>query len=256
MIVDCHTHWGIGFEDRDGGDPTKWLSTLDEHGVDRAFVMGHYSIHRLDRAQQDNDRLAELQRRLPDRVLALGTTWPQQGEASVDEARRCLEDLGLVGLKYHPWVQGFSTADPTFGEICGLAGELEVPIFFHDGTPCYSLSEQIGGLARRFPKTRLVLGHSGLLWNWRSAIETMRHPNVWATLCGPHMRAMEILCERCDPDRLLWGTDYGFSFADPIEYRLGLIRAARIDDGLREKILGVNPLRLLSKKRRPRTTDD
>ena len=21
MIVDCHTHWGIGFEDRDKGDP-------------------------------------------------------------------------------------------------------------------------------------------------------------------------------------------------------------------------------------------
>ena len=126
-----------------------------------------------------------------------------------------------------------------------MAGELGVPVIFHDGTPCYSLPEQIGGLARRFPNTRFVLGHSGLLWGWRSALEASRHPNVWACLCGPHMRAVEIFCQRADPDRLLWGTDFGFGFSDPIEYRLNLILRARIDDALRERILGVNPFRLL-----------
>ena len=248
MIVDCHTHWGIGFEDRDQGDPERWLEVLDRHGVDKAFLMGHYNIHRLDRAQQDNDRLAELRERVPERFIPLGTSWPQVGKPAVEEARRCLEDLKLVGLKFHPWVQGFSTGDPVFGEICELAGDLGVPIFFHDGTPCYSLSEQIGGLARRFPKTKLVLGHSGLLWNWRSALEAMRHPNVWATLCGPHMRAMEIICQRADPERLLWGTDYGFGFSDPIEYRLNLILNAKIDDGLRDRILGVNPMSLIDRE--------
>ena len=60
-----------------------------------------------------------------------------------------------------------------------------------------------------------------------------------------HMRAVEILCERTDPDRLLWGSDFGYGFADPVGYRLSLIREARIDDGLRARILGVNPFRLL-----------
>ena len=151
----------------------------------------------------------------------------------------------MKGLKFHPWVQGFSTADAQFGEICGLAGELGAPVFFHDGTPCYSLPEQIGGLARRFPRTRFVLGHTGLLWSWRSAIEAAKLPNVWLCLCGPHMRAIELVCRQVDGDRIVWGTDFGPSFADPVTYRLALIRRAKIGDALRERILGVNPWRLL-----------
>ena len=245
MIVDCHTHWGIAWEDRDRGDPTSWLKMLDKYGLDKVFLMGHYNLHHSGAARADNDRLAQLTAREPDRFIPFGSCWPQMGQEAVEEARRCLEELGLKGLKFHPWLQGFSTADSVFGEICGMAGELGVPVIFHDGTPCYSLPEQIGGLARRFPNTRFVLGHSGLLWGWRSALEASRHPNVWACLCGPHMRAVEIFCQRADPDRLLWGTDFGFGFSDPIEYRLNLILRARIDDALRERILGVNPFRLL-----------
>lgn len=70
-------------------------------------------------------------------------------------------------------------------------------------------------------------------------------PNVWSCLCGPHMRAIEIFCKKVDPDRIVWGTDFGFSFADSIEYRLNLIRSAKISDDLRERILGRNPLRLM-----------
>jgi predicted TIM-barrel fold metal-dependent hydrolase len=89
------------------------------------------------------------------------------------------------------------------------------------------------------------LGHTGLLWHWRSALEAARHPNVWSCLCGPHQRAIEQFCQRADPERLLWGTDFGFGFADAIEYRLNLILRARIDDALRRRILDDNPRRLL-----------
>jgi len=247
MIVDCHTHWGMVWEDRDREDPTHWLEVLDKHGVDKTFLMGHYNLHQSGTAREDNDRLARLRDRVPERIIPFGTSWPKQGMEGVEEARRCIEDLGMKGLKFHPWLQGFSTADPVFAEVCALAGERRTPIVFHDGTPCYSLPEQIGGLARRFLRTTFVLGHSGLLWSWRSALEAARYPNVWICLCGPHMRAMEIFCQRVDPGRILWGTDFGFGFSDPIEYRLNLIRRARIDDGLRERILGVNPFRLFEK---------
>ena len=146
MIVDCHTHWGMGYEDRDHGDPSPWLTVLDRHGVNRAILLGHYNLHRSDRCQADNDRLADLTARFPDRFIPFGSVWPQMGEDAVKEARRCIHQLGHRGLKFHPWLQGFSTADPFMSEICDLAGAAEVPILFHDGTPCYSLPEQIAGL--------------------------------------------------------------------------------------------------------------
>ena len=245
MIIDCHTHWGICWQKRDGADPANWLAVLDKHGINKAFLMPHAGIYSMKLCRTDNNTVAAFAAQKPERLIPIGTTWPQMGKEAVEEARRCIVNLGMKGLKFHPWLQGFSTADHNFGEICGLMGELNAPVFFHDGTPCYSLPEQIGGLAKRFPKTKFVLGHSGILWNWRSALSVARHPNIWICLCGPHMRAMEILCRKADPRRILWGTDFGFGFSDSIEYRLNLILRAKIDDKLREKILGENPLQLL-----------
>ena len=50
-----------------------------------------------------------------------------------------------------------------------------------------------------------------------------------------------------DPDRLLWGTDFGFTFANCIDYRRELLERARVDDSLKERIFGVNPLRLIER---------
>lgn len=246
MIVDCHTHWGACWVTRSGDDPSEWLRTLDRHGVDRAFLCGHRGLIRPEHCAEDNDTVARVASQATDRLVPFATCWPQQGAEAVVEARRCLEELGMAGLKLHPWLQGFSTADPAMAEICEVAAASGAPIMFHDGTPCYCLSEQIGGLARRFPHTQFVLGHAGLLWNWRSALAAAQLPNVWVCLCGPHLRGIEILCERVDPDRLLWGTDYGFSLADTINYRLNLLRRARLDDSIRAKALGLNAQLLLS----------
>jgi len=245
MIVDCHTHWGICWQERYPDNPDPWLAVLDKHGISAAFLMPHAGIQDSRQCALDNDRLAELARKSPRRLVPLGSAWPQLGERAVQEARRCLTTLKMKGLKFHPWLQGFSLSSTTFGQICGFAGEAGAPIFFHDGTPPYSLSEQVAGLARRFPKTTFVLGHSGILWNWRSALAASRHANIWICLCGPHLRAMEILAQKADPDRILWGSDFGFGLADPIAYRLPLLRAARIADELRDKILSANPRRLM-----------
>ena len=149
-------------------------------------------------------------------------------------------------MKFHPWSQGFVLTDPWFEQVCTLAAEYRSPIFFHDGTPCYCLSEQVAAVAARFPSARIVLGHSGLLWNWRSAIEAARHENVWLCLCGPHMRAIEMICQKVAPDRLLWGSDFGFLAADTIDYRLNIFLQSRVPQPLKEQILGANPVRFIA----------
>ena len=249
MIFDCHTHWGIAWVQRDGDDPSAWLGALDHHGVDRALLCGHAGLQDQEACPQDNDLVARVAAKAPGRLVPFGTCWPNQGEKAVAEASRCLETLGMRGIKLHPWLQGFSASLPVMEDLCHLAARHDAPILFHDGTPCYSLSEQIIGLARRQPATRIILGHAGLLWNWRSVLAAGVPPNVWVCLCGPHLRAVELLCRRLDPSRLLWGSDFGFTLDDTIEYRLGLLRHARIDDQLRERVLGENPLALVGDKR-------
>lgn len=247
MIIDCHTHFGGYWHQKNQHNPKAWVSILDRHCIDKAFFMCCDGIADMSKCIMDNNRIAEAAAMMPERLVPVGSAWPQMGKEGIKEAERCVRTLGMRALKFHPWMQGFSTADPIFGEICALAGELGVPVIFHDGTPCYSLPEQIGGLARRFPRTAFVLGHAGILWSWRSALEAAKHKNIWICLCGPHLRAMEILCKQVDSQRILWGSDFGFGSVDSIGYRLGLINQANIGNNLRNAILGENPLRLIDK---------
>jgi predicted TIM-barrel fold metal-dependent hydrolase len=242
VTVDCHTHWGTVWL---RGEAPQWLAVLDAHKVQTAVVMPHAGLVRPDLCAADNDLLASLAAEFPGRLAPLATAWPQLETAGVAEARRALDTLHFRGLKFHPWLQGFSTADPYLGRMCGLAGEYGVPVFFHDGTPTYSLSEQIAGLARRYPRTRIVLAHAGLLWDWRGALAAARIPNIWLCLCGPHQRAIETICRRADPARLVWGSDFGFGKADQVEYRLNLFLRARMPEDLRARILGDNARELL-----------
>lgn len=250
MIFDCHVHWHSPSADLEADDPRELLGELDRHGIGKVVLMPGPGLGRADACSAGNDQLAAVMKRSGSRVFAVGTSWPKQGDEAVEEAERCLTSLGLAGLKYHPWVQGFSTADSTFHEICKVAGRLGYPLIFHDGTPCYCLSEQIAGLARLFPDTIFVLGHSGILWNWRSALEASRLPNLWLCLCSPHMRAIETFCQRAPVERLLWGSDWsgtpGPGADGSIEYRLGLLLNARIDDAVREQVVFSNPMRLFA----------
>ena len=232
------------WEQRHPGDAAEWLSVLDRHGIGKAFLFGHANLTRSDLCKEDNDNLVRVASRYSDRLFPVASAWPQMGEDGVAEVRRCIDELGVKGLKFHPWLQGFSTADSVLQKMCGLAGDAGIPVFFHDGTPCYSLSEQIAGLARRVPHTQFVLAHSGLLWDWRSALCANRLRNVWFCLCGPHRRAIELICERADHERIIWGSDFGFGSADQIEYRLNLLLRARIPGDLLRRILGENPLQL------------
>lgn len=248
MITDCHVHWSTPESLDDPTDPTRLLEELDRHGIGRAVLMPNRGLMRADACAAENDELSAIMAHAPDRILSVGTSWPKQGDEAIEEARRCLTDLGLKGMKYHPWVQGFSTAEPAFAEICRIAGRLDAPLIFHDGTPCYCTSEQIAGLARRFPETTFVLGHSGILWNWRSALEAAKWPNIWPCLCSPHVAAVEAFAQRADVDRLLWGSDWtgrpGPGADGSIEYRLGVVLEARMDPDTREAILSRNAERL------------
>lgn len=247
MIVDCHTHYGTVWVDRDGEDASRWFEIPRRCGVDKVFLYGHYNMVDPARVVEDHNRLAGLQKTYPEQIIPVATVWPQAGKNALQEISRCVTTLGFRLLKFHPWLQSFSLSDPNFSLICELAGELNCPIIFHDGTPCYSLPEQIGGLARRFPGTTFVLGHGGILWSWRSALEAMHRPNVWLMLCGQHMRAFEIACQQLDTDRLLWGSDYGFGFTDAIQYRLNCFLRAKIEEEVKTKILATNPLRLIGR---------
>jgi len=131
---------------------------------------------------------------------------PREADAA-DEVRRCYEVLGIGALKLHPWLQGFSCSDQYMDPVYEVCAELGIPITFHDGS------------------------------EW---------PNVYLTMSGPSMLAMQSIVDTVPAERIMYGSDFGWGPGGTvlIRYRLHKVQALKMDDTTRQLVLGGNALRL------------
>ena len=196
-----------------------------------------------------NDSLAAFVAAGGERFVAFANVDPSDAGAA-DEIHRCVHDHGMRGVKLHPWVQGFSMHTPGLDPVCEAAAELEIPIIFHDGTPPYSAPLQLAALARRHPRTTIVLGHGGLHDLWREAWAAVASTdNVHICLCATPAYAMRELIARCPLERILFGTDGGL-LPEPrqryVVLRVRQLELLGLTGRQRQAILEDNPRRLLA----------
>ena len=241
ICFDAHTHWTAGTRPDGGEEPQTWLTGWDRYGVTHGIVMPLQSLSNDFRIRQENDDLSAVCARSGGRMIPFCTVNPALGADALAEFRRCLETLHFRGLKLHPWLQGVSPSSREVGELCELAGQLG-RCFVPRRDALFFAAVADGVVARRHPKTTIILGHCGLFEHWREAISAMRYSeNLWGCLCGPHLAALRELVVRCDIDRLLWGSDFGFGPADHIAYRKRLFELLELSDKQREAILSRIP---------------
>jgi len=246
-MIDCHTHWGRPWRERDGDDPTRWLAILDEFDVSHAVVLPEVGLIHAGKLSDDNTAIAIVCAKSGGKMLPFCTVNAWYREEALAELERCLGSLHFRGVKFHNWLQGFSVGHPVIDDVCEMAAAYRVPILFHDGTPPFSLPSQIALLAKRHPATQVILGHCGLFEHWREAAEALRAaPNLWGCICGPHVAGIKHLLRRCDVHRLVWGSDVGYTLADCYPYRLGIMDTLELDQATRTAIFFSNARRLLN----------
>ncbi|MET9318193.1 amidohydrolase family protein [Kribbella sp. NPDC003505] len=249
-MIDFHTHtpaWhtatllnGTPF------GPDDFVGFMDRAGIDRAVVLAHDGLFRS--SPQANEELAEFVAAYPDRLVGFGTYSPRHREA-VDEIRRCFTELGLRGIKLHPWLQGFSVHEPEVDRLVDAVAEHGGIVLSHDGTPPYSTAGQLAALASRHPTVPLVLGHAGLHDLWRESLAAIQeYENVYACLCGTPPYASRRILEAAPPGKVVFGTDAGLSDRVSQDYAVARIREIDhwgIEPDLRQALLFDNPRRLL-----------
>jgi predicted TIM-barrel fold metal-dependent hydrolase len=242
-VIDFHVHQPRGA----AYAPGEYVTAMDALGVDLSVVFTYEGLLRPTAAA--NDSLASFVAAAPGRMAAFATVDPRDPGAGA-EIERCVRELGMRGVKLHPWLQGFSAHEPGLDAVCATSARLGVPVLFHDGTPPFSTPLQLASLALRHPETTIVLGHGGLHDLWREAIAAVQSAaNVHLCMCGTPGYAMRAIVARCPLERLLFGTDAGLR-PTPVQ-RYAVLRIAQLDEiGLdaeqRRAILDVNPRRLLA----------
>ncbi len=249
-IVDFHAHSGmsnIGTSHYREASAAKQVEVMLKNGVEKTVVSnGNLLRSNSHNFKEENNWLAKYVSEFPDNLHPYAVVNPLDGKEAVLEFRRCIEELGMKGLKLHPWLQGFSCSDDCMRPIVEESIRLNVPIIFHDGTPPYSTPLQIANLARMYPEATIISGHSGLNDLWKNAIDgAKKYKNFYLCLCGPSMLAIKRIINEVNTEQLVFGTDMVNDNDKCLIYRLHKFQKLDVPEEKKGRILWDNALKLL-----------
>jgi aminocarboxymuconate-semialdehyde decarboxylase len=202
-------------------------------------------------AHAQNDFLAGLVAQRPDRLRALGAVPLQDPDEAVAELRRCVEDLGFLGVEIGTRVGDRELGDPDFDSFFDMAAELRALVFVHPadttldprlatagvafgaGMPtetgiCGAALLASGALSRRRPGIRLCLAHGGGTLPWLlprlDQGELIKGPgtpperlpsalarSLYSDSLTYDAESLLLAVHRYGADHVLLGTDYPFA---------------------------------------------
>ena len=195
MIVDSHVHlfpqqWApMGRMPPDLFDVARQLERMEEGGLTTSIVSdphiwyGDLDLGDIKQVRTYNDFAANLQREHPGTLACLATAVPWRGREHLDEARRAIEELGLVGFAV-PTSDQDRYLDSVPDEFWEYVSAVGAPLFVHPGgrtvgqdlMGVYRMGEVCGrpldmtvtlarfiltGAYERFPQVRLLCAHAG-----------------------------------------------------------------------------------------------
>ena len=137
-------------------------------------------------------------------------------EAS-NEVRRCVEDLGMRGVKlYHHYF----IDDPAVFPLIETCIDLDVPILMHAGKACnfnYHMEQprlsggvEFANVAKRYPEATFLQGHIGGGGDWQWHLNVLEDvPNVYLDISGSVYDSpmIEHCVKQLGAERLLFATD-------------------------------------------------
>jgi aminocarboxymuconate-semialdehyde decarboxylase len=168
------------------------LADMDKHGVDMQAVCATVHTFFYDEepalaaacAVLQNDEIAAVVKRHPDRFVALATLPLQDPKRAADELRRAMRGLGLRGTQIGTNVNGRNLDDPALDPVWATANELKAFVLVHPHgeilpgerlkpyymrnfvglpfeTTMAAAALVFGGVIERYPDIRFCLCHGG-----------------------------------------------------------------------------------------------
>lgn len=238
MILDAHVHLGPSGEWLPYLDPERdaetVLAAMDDADVDKAIIFSNPVVG--DRYPEMNDIILEAVEEYPDRFIGFGRVDPRRGNEAIEELKRC-DDMGLVGIKLHPFVETYRPDHPNFEKLFDAIHERDMIILTHTGQGFAS-----AGLMKKVLEDRedmkVILGH--LNEGCISAAE--KYDNVYVDTSGTRVYMLEYACSEI-PDKIVFGSDHPY-----LNYKVQktVVEAADISDSRKDKIFSDNLKGLLS----------
>lgn len=159
------------------------IGALDAAGVSRAVVSAWWGP---EGALIDNDEVAGFVRAHPDRFVGVASVDLARPMNAVRELRRCVRELGFVGLRMLPWLWGLPPDDRRYYPLYAECVELGVPFCLqvgHAGPLRASAPGRpiphLDHVALEFPDLTIVGGHIGYPWTDEMIALATKYDNVY-----------------------------------------------------------------------------
>ncbi len=247
----------------------KLVERMDESGIDVTAVCMVDNVDvGLDneRIMRANEYCAKAAVKHPGRIITLAGIDPRRPDAPA-LFRRCIEDFGMKGLKWHPDNGYYPNSEEAYA-VLEVANELGVPLLTHTGPLANSRAKyahpiHLDDIALDFPNIDIIAAHMGDIW-WRDWAALAKYKR---SICGdlamwqltavskPRLfrRYLREILDILGPSQVLFASD-GPVFEPHVSNRrwVGIIRGLTTEgtDGIKfsneevEAILGGNAARV------------
>ena len=234
-----------------------------------------------------NEHIAALCAKHPDRLAGLGTVALQHPELSIRQLEHCVKELGLKGVEISSTVNGLELADPKFTRFWAKAEELGCLVFLHPfgtslgerlnqhylynviGQPLettIALSHLIfGGVLDRHPGLKICAAHGGgylasyicrsdHAYRQRTDAQGMKQApseylkKIYFDTVVYTPSALRHLIDQVGASQIVVGTDYPFDMGSYDVHAL-IDAVPGLSESDKAAILGNNAVRLLGLNR-------
>lgn len=226
------------------------IKRFDEWGVDKGVLL---SIATKPTQQTViNDWAAEQD---GGRFISFGSIHPDAEDIESELER--IKKLGLHGIKLHPDYQGFMIDDEKMDSVYDAVEQTGLPVIFHSGYDCvspdliHSTPERALKMIKKHPKLKVVLAHLGANMMWQEVLDTLAgvdgevyFDTAFTTECPDDL--MQLIIQKHGADRILFASDCPWDSSYLIKEKI--LKLSGISESDKEKILGLNAMRLLDIK--------
>jgi uncharacterized protein len=203
----------------------KLIAAMDDSGIDFTVICAvdnaSSGMVTEDMVLMQNQMVAAVAGKYPDRVMALAGVDPRRPSAP-DLLKRCFEEFGMKGLKYHA-DYGYNPSGPESYKLIEFLAANNGILLTHTGPlgppsrAKFSDPLLLADIGVDFPEVRVIAAHMGLI-NWRPWASLAAHqPNLYGDLAmwdtyamssyGLFCRELRDIIDFVGVNKILFGTD-------------------------------------------------
>lgn len=235
MIIDAHAHLGQDCVFDEHFTEAELLEKHREYGVTQTIVQPA-SCHDLESVRAQHDAIAELTSRYPGQFVGMANPNPHLPDAAYEaEVRRCVEELGFVGIKIHTFAHAVHPGGRAGRKVFQLASKLKVPVMVHTGAGIpFANPTNLIQPAREFEDVSIVMAHCGMMiMAGETGIAMQECSNLYADITWTAGFQLRHWSEQFGAHRFMFGTDH----ADNTGTELAKVRSCGLSEADQDWIL-------------------